>query len=467
MSLNSDLKVYNTLTNRIENFNSIQEGKIGLYTCGPTVYDFAHIGNFRSYVFEDLVKRYLIYLGYKVLHVMNITDIDDKTIKKANELGTSLNEVTTEYIEAFYEDIEKLNILRADVYPRATKHIDEMVQMIEKLEQNDYVYRKGDSVYFKIDKFESYGKLANINRENLVTGLQVDADEYDKDHVQDFVLWKGKKEGEPFWQTPYGEGRPGWHLECSAMGMKYLGEQFDIHMGGVDNIFPHHENEIAQSEGATGKKFVNYWIHCQHLIVDNQKMSKSLGNHYTLRDLTERGYDCMAIRYLLLSTHYRKLLNFTLDGLERARQSLNRINDFLFSLNGINAPDGKTNESTELIEKSEQDFQNCLNDDFNISGALGVLFEFIHQVNLNLPRLKAQDKLEIFNYIDRIDSVLGVLKKEETIITDEEIIKKIEMRQDARQKKDYALADAIRDELKEKGITLVDTPDGVRWKIDK
>lgn len=467
MSLNSDLKVYNTLTNRIENFNSIQEGKIGLYTCGPTVYDFAHIGNFRSYVFEDLVKRYLMYLGYQVLHVMNITDIDDKTIKKANELGTSLNEVTTEYIEAFYEDIEKLNIVRADVYPRATEHIDVMVQMIEKLEQNGYAYRKGESVYFKIDKFESYGKLANINRENLVTGLQVDADEYDKDHVQDFVLWKGKKEGEPFWQAPYGEGRPGWHLECSAMGMKYLGEQFDIHMGGVDNIFPHHENEIAQSEGATGKKFVNYWIHCQHLIVDNQKMSKSLGNHYTLRDLTERGYDCMAIRYLLVSTHYRKLLNFTLDGLERARQSLNRINDFLFSLNGINTPDGKTNETTGLIEKSEQDFQNCLNDDFNISGALGVLFEFIHQINLNLPRLKAQDKLEIFNYIDRIDSVLGILKKEETTITDEEIIKKIEMRQDARQKKDYALADAIRDELKEKGITLVDTPDGVRWKIDK
>jgi cysteinyl-tRNA synthetase len=467
MTHNSKPRVYNTLTNRIETFKPIHEGKIGLYTCGPTVYDFAHIGNFRSYVFEDLIKRYLIYLGYGVRQVMNITDIDDKTIKKANEKGVSLNEVTAEYIAAFFEDIEKLNILKADVYPRATEHIEEMVQMIEKLEQNGYAYRKGNSVYFKIEKFADYGKLANITRENLVIGTQVDADEYDKEHVQDFVLWKGKKEGEPCWQTPYGEGRPGWHLECSAMSMKYLGQHFDIHMGGVDNIFPHHENEIAQSEGTTGEKFVNYWIHCQHLIVDNRKMSKSLGNYYTLRDLIDQGHDPMAIRYLLLSTHYRKLLNFTFEGLLQARQSLNRINDFLFSLKGIEATAGGSPEICDLIGKSEREFQESLNDDFNISGGLGVFFEFIHQINLRGHQLKQQDIRDILAYVDRIDSVLGVLKKEETAITDEEILKKIEKRQDARQKKDYATADAIRDELKEKGIILIDTPDGVRWKIEK
>ncbi len=467
MTHDSNPRAYNTLTNRIETFKPIHEGKIGLYTCGPTVYDFAHIGNFRSYVFEDLVKRYFIYLGYRVQQVMNITDIDDKTIKKAHERGISLSEVTAEYIAAFFEDIEKLNILKADVYPRATEHIEEMVQMIDKLEQNGYAYRKGNSVYFKIEKFADYGKLANITRENLVIGTQVDADEYDKEHVQDFVLWKGKKEGEPSWQTPYGEGRPGWHLECSAMSTKYLGEHFDIHMGGVDNIFPHHENEIAQSEGTTGKKFVNYWVHCQHLIVDNRKMSKSLGNYYTLRDLIDQGHDSMAIRYLLLSTHYRKLLNFTFEGLLRARQSLNRINDFLFSLNGIKAPAGGSPEISDLIGKSERDFQENLNDDFNISGALGVFFEFIHQINLRSDQLKQQDIQDILAYVGRIDSVLGVLKKEEAAITDEEILKKIEKRQEARQKKDYATADAIRDELKEKGIILMDTPDGVRWKIEK
>jgi len=464
------MKFYNTLTNKIETFKEIKKGAIGLYTCGPTVYDFAHIGNFRSYVFEDLVKRYFIYRGFHMEHVMNITDIDDKTIKKANELQVSLEEVTEPIIKAFMEDIETMNILKADHYPRATEHIDEMLEIVEKLEEKGYAYKKDHSVYFSIEKFSDYGRLANISKENLRTGISVDADEYDKENAQDFVLWKGKKEeeGETSWKSDkYGEGRPGWHLECSAMSSKYLGDHFDIHMGGVDNIFPHHENEIAQSVCATGKKFVNYWVHCQHLIVDNQKMSKSLGNFYTLRDLLKRGYDPMEIRYLLISTHYRKLLNFSFAGLAQSRQSLKRISDFIFSLNGLTPADGETKEISRLTKESEKKFQENMDGDFNISGALGILFEFIHQVNLGLNDLKKEDIKNILDFMDRIDRVLGVIKKEEEAVLDAEIEEKIKQRNNAREEKNYQLADAIRDELKAKGIVLIDTPDGARWKYEK
>ncbi len=466
--MSTKLKVYNTLINKIEEMKALEDGKIGLYTCGPTVYDFAHIGNFRSYVFEDLVKRYLVYLGYDVNHIMNITDIDDKTIRKSNQLGVTLNEVTDQYIQSFYEDIDTLNIVKADMYPRATEHIDEMIELIDRLKTNGLVYEKGNSVYFNIDKFKEYGKLANISRENLQSSAAVgtDSDEYEKDNIQDFVLWKGKKEGEPSWDTKYGDGRPGWHLECSAMSMKYLGEQFDIHMGGVDNIFPHHENEIAQAEGATGKKFVNYWIHCQHLIVDNQKMSKSLGNFYTLRDLMEKGYDPLAIRYLLIATHYRKLLNFTFEGLDMAKQSLKRISDFVFSLEGLKPVEGETHDVSDLIATNEEKFRSQMDDDFNISGALGAFFDFIHEVNVGIKDLKTSDVENVLAYVSRIDSVIGVLKKVEAGLPDEEILKKIEERQNARQNKDFATADAIRDELKAKGIVLIDTPEGVRYKIE-
>ena len=306
------MRFFNTLTRSLEEFREIEKGKIGLYTCGPTVYDFPHIGNYRSYVFEDLVKRFFLFLGLRVNHVMNITDIDDKTIRKANELGVPLDEVTRKYIDAFHADLRTLHILPADVYPRATEHIPEMLKLISVLLEKGFAYEKDGSVYFSIERFKEYGRLANIDRENLKLGAAVaaDADEYEKESIQDFVLWKGKKPGEPFWPAPFGEGRPGWHIECSAMSMKYLGPHFDIHMGGVDNIFPHHENEIAQSECANGETFVNYWLHCQHLVVDNKKMSKSLGNFYTLGDLLQRGFDPMAVRYLLISTHYRKLLEF-------------------------------------------------------------------------------------------------------------------------------------------------------------
>jgi cysteinyl-tRNA synthetase len=459
------MKFYNTLTRRTEEFKEIEKGKIGFYTCGPTVYDFPHIGNYRSYLFEDLVKRYFLYRGYKVKHVMNITDIDDKTIKKANQLNVSLNEVTQKYIEAFFKDIETLHILKADVYPRATEHIEEMLQMIEKLEDKGFAYRKENSVYFSIDKFKDYGKLANISRDDLKIGVSVDADEYKKENVQDFVLWKGKKEGEPSWSTErYGDGRPGWHIECSAMSVKYLGDHFDIHMGGVDNIFPHHENEIAQSQGASGKKFVNYWIHCQHLIVGNQKMSKSLKNFYTLEDVLNKGYDPMEIRYLLISTHYRKLLKFTFEGLDRARNSLKRITDFVFTLKGLKPADGESLEIYELISEMEQEFQNNFDADFNVSGALGVFFDFIHKVNLNLKKLKKGDIDNLMDFIQRINSVLGIIKEEEESTLEGEIEALIEEREHARREKNYRLADSIRDQLKIKGIILLDTPDGVRWK---
>jgi len=461
------VKFYNTLTNTIETFQEIEKGTIGLYTCGPTVYDYPHIGNFRSYAFEDLVKRYLIYRGYKVKHVMNITDIDDKTIRKSNQMGITLNEVTAIYIKAFMEDVEALNIVKADIYPRATEHIPEMLDIIDKLYEKGYAYSRDNSVYFSIQKFPGYGKLANISQENLKTGVSVDADEYEKENVQDFVLWKAKKEGEPFWTSgKYGDGRPGWHIECSAMSSKYLGNHFDIHMGGVDNIFPHHENEIAQSECASGEKFVNYWLHCQHLIVDNQKMSKSLGNFYTVRDILAKGYSPMEIRYLLISTHYRKMLNFTFDSLVQARQTLKRIDDFIFSLEGLTPVDGETPSITQLILESETKFQAEMDDDFNISGALGDFFDFIYKVNLALKDLKTGDVANIMNFVDRIDSVLGVIKKKEEKMLDAEIEEKINQRQQARKEKNFKLADAIRDELKAKGIILIDTPAGVRWKYE-
>jgi cysteinyl-tRNA synthetase len=459
------MRFYNTLSNKVEEFKEIDKGKVGLYTCGPTVYDYPHIGNYRAYMVEDLVKRYFIYRGYKVHHIMNITDIDDKTIRKAIALNVGLSDVTDKYIKAFMEDIDTLNIDKADQYPRATDHTPEMLEIIDKLMEKGFAYIKDDSVYFSIAKFEEYGKLANISRENLKVGAAVDADEYEKDDVQDFVLWKGKKEGEPSWPTEkYGEGRPGWHIECSAMSSKYLGNHFDIHMGGVDNIFPHHENEIAQSQCATGEPFVNYWLHCQHLIVDNQKMSKSLGNFYTLGDVLDKGYDPREIRYLLLSTHYRKLLNFTFEGLAQAKQSLKRIDDFLFTLEGLTPGDGETKSVSQLVENSENAFKEQMDNDFNISGGLGVLFDFIHQVNLKQKELKKKDVETVLAFMERIDSVLGVMKKEEAGMLDAEIEEKIKQRQQARKDKNYQLADAIRDELKAKGIVLIDTPEGVRWK---
>lgn len=463
------LKLYNTLTNTIEPFKEINEGKVGLYMCGPTVYDSAHIGNFRSNTFQDIVRRYLIYSGYDVKHVMNITDIDDKIIKKALDQNVSIQEITKEHTESFFNDLDNLNIMKADVYPKATEHIEEMKDMVSTLLKKEFAYKKGDSVYFNIEKFDTYGKLANITKENLRVGVSVDKDEYDKDNVQDFVLWKERKGKEHYWKTEFGDGRPGWHLECSAMSTKYLGNHFDIHIGGVDLIFPHHENEIAQAECTTNEKFVNYWLHCQHLVVDNKKMSKSLKNFYTLKDLTDKGYDPMEIRYLLMSSHYRKLLNFTFEGLSNAGKSLKRINEFLFILKGLKPAEGKSDNIMNIISEKELAFRENMDDDLNIAGALGTFFEFIHEINRKIDTLKQDDVKEVLNFVDRVNSVLGVIKSEEPEADnlDERIEKLINERNEARKNKDFARADQIRDDLKEENIILIDTADGVRWKIEK
>ncbi len=458
------MRFFNTMTRSLEEFREIKKGEIGLYTCGPTVYDYPHIGNYRSYVFEDLVKRFFTFSGYRVRHVMNITDIDDKTIRKANELGLPLAEVTQKFIDTFHSDLGILNILPADVYPRATAHIPEMLDLVSVLLEKGFAYEKDGSVYFSIERFRDYGRLANIDRDKLQLGAAVDSDEYEKESIQDFVLWKGKKPGEPSWPAPFGSGRPGWHIECSAMSMKYLGAHFDIHMGGVDNIFPHHENEIAQSECANGQKFVNYWLHCQHLIVDNKKMSKSLGNFYTLADLQQRGLDPMALRYLLISTHYRKLLNFTFANLEMAGQALNRIRNSIFSLKNISKPGQDTVEIARLISASQDEFTEHMSNDFNVSGALGVLFDFIHGINQQMNELSQKDAAAVLAFLNRLDKVLGVLGQDAAAPLAAAIEEKIAQRQAARKNKDFARADAIRSELKELGIVLLDTPSGVKWK---
>ncbi|HDP95457.1 MAG TPA: cysteine--tRNA ligase [Candidatus Aminicenantes bacterium] len=459
------LRVFNTLTSQKERFVPIASPAVGFYTCGPTVYDFAHLGNFRSYVAEDLIKRYLTYRGFRVRHVMNITDIDDKTIRKAQSENQPLNVVTERYIQAFYQDIKTLNILPADVYPRATQHIPHMQAMVDALLQHGHAYRQENSVYFRISSFPEYGRLSNLNPESLQSGRGEDSDEYDKENARDFVLWKGYRENEPWWDFHVGKGRPGWHLECSAMSMAYLGNHFDIHMGGVDNIFPHHENEIAQAECATGEPFVNYWLHIQHLIVDGEKMSKSLGNFFTLRDLVTKGHDPLSIRYLLLSTHYRKLLNFTFSALDQADRTRKRLQDFLFCLDAKEFPAGGTPGFMSEVADWEQRFRNEMDDDFNISGALGVFFEFIHAANRRLGTLLKQDIQTIRETVGRINSVLGVIREPEAETLPPELEALVQEREQARARKDFQQADAIRDQLEKSGIQLMDTPDGVKWKV--
>lgn len=460
------IRFFNTLSGSVEEFRPIKEGEVRLYTCGPTVYDYPHIGNYRAYIFEDLLKRFLLLAGFKVIHVMNITDVDDKTIKGAARQGLSLQEYTARYIEAFFEDLRTLRIMPADIYPRATEHIPDMVRMVRGLLDKGYAYYKEGSVYFSIQKFPAYGRLAKIDLAELKAGARVDSDEYEKESVHDFALWKKAKEGEPFWDTELGAGRPGWHIECSAMSTRYLGPSIDIHCGGIDNIFPHHENEIAQSEAYYGQKFVNYWLHCHHLVVDGEKMSKSKGNFYTLRDLLARGLDPVDLRFFLLSTHYRKMLNFTFDSLEQARASRQRVLDFVYELEHRTFAPGSEPENQVLTEKVLTDFKESLADDLNISAALAVLFDFIREINSRLSRdlLKKEDAVRILQTVEEIDRVLAILpaRKEEALPP--ELLEKIEQRQKARKEKNFALADAIREELRQRGIVLEDTKEGVRWK---
>jgi cysteinyl-tRNA synthetase len=463
---------HNTLSGRLEPFTPLSAGEVKLYTCGPTVYDYPHLGNYRAYVFEDLLKRFLVYAGFRVLHVMNITDVDDKTIRGANARGVSLDEYTAPFIQAFFEGIHTLRISPADHYPRATAFIPEMAEMVKGLLDKGFAYLKDGSVYFNIARFPEYGKLSKIKPKDLRTtarvGARLDADEYGKDSIRDFALWKAAKPGEPAWDTALGRGRPGWHIECSAMSSKYLGPTFDFHCGGVDNIFPHHENEIAQSEAYFGCPFVRIWLHCHHLIVDGEKMAKSKGNFYTLADLIgERGIEPMILRYFLVSTHYRKVLNFTFDALGQAASALQRVKDFLYEIEKRRFPPGKTGAAAPLVDEAKAKFLEGLGDDLNISLALTALFELIRRAHTLIrdEKIGADDATDLASCVYSMDDVLAVLPPRREEVLPEELRRKVEERERARKERNWPLADRLRRELLEAGVVLEDTKDGVRWKF--
>jgi cysteinyl-tRNA synthetase len=458
------MRFFNTYSREIEELEPRDpaERKIGIYTCGPTVYSRAHIGNFRAYIFEDLLQRHLELRGYKVHRVMNITDVDDKTIRGAREANIPLSEFTAPFKQAFFEDCATLRIKRADEFPAATdqRYIDRMVEMIGELISRGLAYQADDkSVYFRINKFPDYGKLAHFDLTQLQSTGRVKHDEYDKEHIGDFALWKAwdEEDGDVAWESPWGRGRPGWHIECSAMATALLGEQIDIHCGGVDNIFPHHEAEIAQSEGVTGKKFVRYWLHCAHLLVDGQKMSKSLGNFYTLPDVLEKGYTGREIRYTLMRVHYRAPLNFTWEGMEEARQALARIDEWLLRLREI-AGDKIDNKNVD-VELGQQ-FEEALDDDLNISAALGFLFESIRETNRAMDRgeLDSASANSWLKSWQRINNVLNL--EMEIAELPVEIAKLAEARAQARLAKDFRKSDELRDKLNALGWEARDTKDG-------
>jgi len=455
------LQLFNSLTRKLEDFRPLKEGEAGIYTCGPTVYNYPHIGNYRTYVFEDILRRYLEYRGYKVNHVMNITDIDDKTIRDSRKEGISLKEFTGRYEKAFFEDIKTLNIRPASAYPRATEHIPEMVAMIRKLLDSGHAYKGDDnSIYFSVSKFKGYGKLSHLDFSQLKAGARITHDEYDKQQLADFVLWKAwdDNDGDVFWETELGKGRPGWHIECSAMSSKYLGETFDIHCGGIDNMFPHHENEIAQSEGASGKQFVMYWLHSEHLIVEGKKMSKSMGNFYTLRDILSKGYHPKAIRWLLLSTHYKQQLNFTFEALDSAAKTIQNLLDLVLKLKCANGKPGSEDDIDMLISSFVSGFEKQMDNDLHISDALAELFTFISEVNRFLLQNKVsrESSGKILEALNKIDRVLGVLGEGEL---PKEVLDLIQQRKDARKAKDWKKADELRNRIKAMGFNVMDSGD--------
>jgi len=456
---------YNTLTRKREDFEPLEPGQARMYTCGPTVYNYAHIGNYRAYVFEDLLRRHLNYRGYRVTQVMNLTDVEDKIIRACRETGQPLKDLTAQYIEAFFEDLDALRIERAEYYPAATDHIPEMVDLVKKLRDNGHTYEAGGSIYFRLSTFPDYGKLSHYDLEQLQDGAscRVDTDEYGAENARDFALWKAyvPEDGEVFWETELGKGRPGWHIECSAMSMKYLGPSFDIHTGGVDNIFPHHENEIAQSECATGKRFVTYWIHCAHLMVEGRKMAKSFGNFYTLRDLLEKGHNPLAIRWVLVATHYRQPNNFSFDALEAANQALNRIRDFRLRLKDVA---GSGSDLAKEVSACETAFGQALDDDLNISAGLAAVFDFLREANALMDKneVGAEGARNAEALLERLDAVAGLFPPLEEDAVPQEILDLVQERQQARRDKDFARADTIRDTLAAQGWSVKDTPDGPR-----
>ncbi len=464
------MKIFNTESRTLEEFTPIDANRVRFYTCGPTVYDYAHIGNFRTFVFEDLLRRTLLFFGYKVDQVMNLTDVDDKTIRGACAKKIALNDYTKVYKDAFFEDLGTLNVQRVEHYPQATDYIPQMIKMCEELIAKNVAYLGQDkSVYFAISRFKDYGKLSHLKLEDLKLGAseRANVDEYAKESASDFVLWKAydeERDGGIYWESPFGKGRPGWHLECSVMAQSILGDTIDLHAGGVDLIFPHHENEIAQSECCSGKPFSRYWVHAEHLLVDGKKMSKSLGNFYTLRDILQKGYDGQTLRFMLLSSHYRTQLNFTFQGLDAAKVTVGRLHDFMARLSNFQ-PTGSWQHVDTAIENLIAGFSNALSQDVNISEALSFLFEFVREVNsaMDTKQLGPKDHAKVQEALAKIDSVLGILQKNEEEVP-EEIKVLAEERQKARKQKEWARSDELRALILQKGYVLEDSPTGVRIK---
>ena len=462
------LKLTNTLTGKLEEFSPADGNTVRMYICGPTVHDFVHIGNFRTFVFEDVLRRHLKSKGWAMNEVMNITDVDDKIIRKALDSGVDIRTYTEKYIQSFLEDSDSLNLERPESIVRASDHIPEMVALVKQLLEKGYAYREGNSIYFRITEFDAYGRLARLDKRQLRAGARVDVDEYDKEAPQDFVLWKApKEEKEPRWETEIGIGRPGWHLECSAMAMKCLGHNIDLHCGGVDLVFPHHENEIAQSEAATDATFVRFWVHSEHLRVEGQKMAKSASNFYVLRDLLDKGFEPVAIRYLLLSVPYRKQMNFTFDGLHQAAQSLDRIKEFLFRLRSHELG-YESNEATSTILKDcRSRFEAGMDDDLNTAVALAAVFDLIRAANTALDRneMGTENRAEIEEWFGVIDARLGIFGPADSLGSDDAGIEVlIAARNQARAERDFSRADEVRQQLLGMGIIIEDTRAGTRWR---
>ena len=476
----AEIQLHNTLGGKIEPFVPQKAGEVRMYSCGPTVYDYAHIGNFRTFVFQDILRRFLKSRGFKLTQVMNLTDVDDRIIANAAAAGVGIREYTEKFAQAFFDDCKTLSLEAPEYWTRATDNIDSMVRLIERLREKSFTYESEGSIYYRISKFPDYGKLSNIDVAGIQAGARVDVDRYEKESARDFALWKAPKEGEHFWETSIGRGRPGWHIECSAMAMTYLGETLDIHTGGIDLAFPHHENEIAQSEGATGKHFVKYWLHAEHLLVEGEKMSKSLGNFFTLRDLFAKGYKPSALRFALASVPYRRQLNFTFDGLQQASSSVERLRNFADRLSQGKFPVGTQKGMAKRIAEAAEEFDAGLSDDLNTARALGAVFEFVREANIAMDKgeFGSGDVPAAQKFLQTFDQIFTVLVnndaqklqvlgygQENSNAGDADIEKLVAERQVARQTRDFATADRIRKELEKRGIILEDSRDGsVRWK---
>lgn len=463
------MRLYNTLTRKKEDFVPLEENKVRMYSCGPTVYNFFHIGNARPFIIFDILRRYLEYRGFEVEYVQNFTDIDDKMIMNAAAEGITVCEMADRYIKEYYEDAKGLGIRNADVHPRATENIGAIIELIKKLEEKGFAYVAGGDVYFDTEKFSEYGKLSGQNLNDLESGARINVSE-NKRNPMDFVLWKAQKPGEPAWDSPWGQGRPGWHIECSAMAGKYLGETIDIHSGGQDLIFPHHENEIAQSEAATGKPFARYWLHNAFLNIGNEKMSKSQGNFFTVRDISKK-YDYVTIRFFMLSAHYRNPVNFSEDQMRQAQTGLERITNCMENLEHLlkNAPESNNGEDAEKEDERFSSYKNkfieAMDDDLNTADALAAIFELVREVNSHIDDKSSKDSImRAYNLLKELNGVLGIAAKKETGGPQPEVEKLIAEREEARKNRDFKRSDEIRDKLKEMGIAIEDTPQGTKWK---